>query len=120
MSNITFTALWATFQEMLGWALWPLVLAIIVTTVAFWVLVFQEKTICSQRLMWSEAAGLPGGVLALVIMALVSSSGFTDAGGPIDWFLIVCIFAIGFVGTAILVYTIAGWLKKGCTEKAAT
>ncbi len=36
----------------------------------------------------AQAIGLLGGALALVVMAKVLSSGFTDAGGPADWFLI--------------------------------
>ena len=50
-------------------------------------------------------------MLALVLMAKVSSSGFTDAGGPADWFLIALVFGLGLVGTAILVYTAIGWRK---------
>lgn len=116
MKNVDFNSLLATFQEMLGWFLWPLLIAIVLTTIAFWWLLWKEKSICSKRLMWSELAGIPGGILALVIMAIASASGFSDAGGPIDWFLIGLIFGIGFIGATILVYTIAGWLKMGCTN----
>ena len=44
-------------------------------------------------------------------MAKVSSSGFTDAGGPADWFLIALVFGAGLVGTVILVYSVMGWMS---------
>jgi hypothetical protein len=54
---------------------------------------------------------LLGGVVALVIMARVSSSGFTDAGGPADWFLIALVYGVGFVVTTVLLYTVMGWMR---------
>jgi hypothetical protein len=101
----------AVFQEMLGPLLWVLILLVVLGTLAFIGLLFKEKTINSRRLVSAELAGLLGGVLALVLMAKVSSSGFTDAGGPADWFLIALVFGLGLIGTAILVYTFMGWRK---------
>ncbi|MBS4020423.1 MAG: DUF5368 domain-containing protein [Dechloromonas sp.] len=101
----------AVFQEMLGPLLWVMLLVIVVGTAAFIALLFKERTINSRRLVRAELAGLVGGALALVLMAKVSSSGFTDAGGPADWFLIALVFGLGLAGTAILVYTVLGWRK---------
>jgi hypothetical protein len=101
----------AVFQEMLGPLLWLMLLVIIAGTAAFIALLVKEKSINSKRLVRAELAGLLGGVLALVLMAKVSSSGFTDAGGPADWFLITLVFGLGLVGTAVLVYTAIGWRK---------
>ncbi len=99
----------AVFQEMLGPLLWVLLLIIIAGTAAFVLLLLKEKTIVSRRLVRSELTGLAGGVLALILMAKVSSSGFTDAGGPADWFLIALVFGLGLAGTTILVYSAMGW-----------
>lgn len=99
----------AVFQEMLGPLLWILVLASIAATAAFVVLLVREKGIVSPRLVKAEIAGVFGGGLALVLMAKVSSSGFTDAGGPADWFLIGLVYGAGLIGTIILVYSILGW-----------
>lgn len=100
----------AVFQEMLGPMLWVLLLIIIAGTAAFVLLLLKEKAIVSRRLVRAELAGLAGGVLALVLMAKVSSSGFTDAGGPADWFLIALVFGLGLAGTTILAYSTMGWL----------
>ncbi|MDD3483059.1 DUF5368 domain-containing protein [Azovibrio restrictus] len=99
----------AVFQEMLGPLLWVLLILIIGGTLAFLILLIREKGIVARRLVRSELAGLAGGVLALILMAKVSSSGFTDAGGPADWFLIALVFGLGLIGTAILAYAAAGW-----------
>jgi hypothetical protein len=101
----------AVFQEMLGPLLWLMILVIVAGTAAFVVLLVKERSINSKRLVRAELAGLVGGVLALVLMAKVSSSGFTDAGGPADWFLIALVFGLGLIGTAILIYTVMGWRK---------
>jgi hypothetical protein len=101
----------AVFQEMLGPLLWVLVLVSVAATAAFVTLLVREKGIVSSRLVKAEIAGIFGGGLALVLMARVSSSGFTDAGGPADWFLIGLVYGAGLVGTIILVYAIAGWVR---------
>lgn len=99
----------AVFQEMLGPLLWILLATVIVGLTAFAVLLVREKGLVSHRLIRSEALGVLGGALSLVLMAKVSSSGFTDAAGPADWLLIALVFGVGLIGSTILVYTIAGW-----------
>src|SRR5690554_6526277 len=100
----------AVFQEMLGPLLWLLLAIVVAGTLAFFGLLIRERKILSRRLMWSQAAGLFGGVMALVIMAKVSASGYSDAVGPADWVLIAAVFTAGAIGAAILAYTLMGWL----------
>jgi hypothetical protein len=100
----------AVFQEMLGPLLWLMVAVAFVGIAAFLWLLRREKGLVSGRLVRAEVLGLLGGGLALVIMAKVSSSGFTDAGGPADWFLIALVYGVGLVATTILAYTLMGWL----------
>lgn len=102
----------AVFQEMLGALLWVLLATAIGGVVAFVALVVRERRIVSRRLVRAELAGLVGGALSLVLMAKVSSSGFTDAGGPADWFLIALVFGVGLAGTTILGYALAGWVTQ--------
>ncbi len=101
----------AVFQDMLGPMLWVMLLVAVLGVAAFAALLVREGGLVSRRLVQSELLGLLGGVLALVIMARVSSSGFTDAGGPADWFLIALVYGVGAVATTILVYTVRGWLR---------
>lgn len=97
------------FQEMLGPLLWLLLLLAVGGMAAFILLLLREKQIVSPRLVRAELIGLVGGGLSLILMAKVSSSGFTDAGGPADWFLIALVFGIGLAGTTILSYATLGW-----------
>lgn len=99
----------AVFQEMLGPWLWILLAVVILGLLAFAVLLVREKGLDSRRWVRSTGLGVIGGALALVLMAKVSSSGFTDAAGPVDWLLIALVFGAGLVGSTILVYTVTGW-----------
>jgi len=96
------------FQEMLGPLLWVLVALAVFGVGAFLVVLIKERGIVSRWLVRAELVGLVGGALSLVLMAKVSSSGFTDAGGPADWFLIALVFGVGLAGTTILVYALVG------------
>ena len=102
----------AVFQEMLGPLLWLLLAVVVLGLLAFVVLLIRERGLVSRRLVRSEALGVIGGGLALVLMAQVSSSGFTDAGGPADWFLIALVFGLGLVGSTMLFYTVSGWWSR--------
>lgn len=109
MNELDPLVLLAVFQEMLGPLLWLLLAVVVGGLAAFGALWRRERGLRSRRLVRAQAAGLVGGALALVLMAAVSSSGFTDAGGPADWFLIALVFGLGWVGSTILLYTAGGW-----------
>ena len=112
MSELDLIMLLAVFREMLGAPLlWLLIILGTATPLAFITLLLRERRLVSGRMLYSQAAGLVGGGLALILMARVSSSGFTDAGGPADWLLIGLIFGLGLVGTTLMLYSIAGWAQ---------
>lgn len=100
----------SVFHEMLGPVLWLMLLLAVGGSAAFATLLVREKGLVSYRLVRAELLGLVGGGMALVLMAQVSSSGFTDAGGPADWFLIAMVYGVGFVGTIVLTYALMGWM----------
>lgn len=110
----------AIMQEMLGPVLWLLVGVAVLGLAAFVALLLRERRIDARRLVRSQLLGLAGGALALVLMARVSSSGFTDAGGPIDWILIALVFGAGMVGFAILAYTAMGFCPRCRSGACAT
>jgi hypothetical protein len=107
----------AVFQEMLGFWLWVMVLVGVLGVAAFLALLVREGGLVSRRLVQAELLGLLGGGLALVIMAQVSSSGFTDAGGPADWFLIALVYGVGLVATTVLAYTLMGWITPRALKR---
>lgn len=112
MKELDISVFIAVFQEMLGVWLWILIAAILVSLGLFLWLLIREKGIFFKRFVWSQAVGLFGGIVALFIMTKVSSSGFTDAGGPADWFLIALVYGIGVVVSTVIVYTCYGCLKQ--------
>lgn len=106
----------AVFQEMLGPMLWVMLIVAALAVAAFVGLLVRDRGIVSRRLVRAELLGLLGGIVALVIMAQVSSSGFTDAGGPADWFLIALVYGVGAVVTTILTYAAMGWMSGQTTR----
>jgi hypothetical protein len=101
----------SVFQEMLGFWLWIMLATAVLGVAAFVALLVRERGLVSRRLVQAEVLGLFGGVVALIIMAQVSSSGFTDAGGPADWFLIALVYGVGLAATVVLTYTLMGWVS---------
>lgn len=71
----------------------------------------QEHGLSSKRLVRSEVIGLFGGVSALVLMAKLTVSGFTDAGGPVDWLLVGLIWGGGLAGTTLLSDALLGLME---------
>jgi len=121
MKNIDALVLIAVFQEMLGPLLWLLLVTIALGSILFIALLFHERGLQPHRAIQSQAFGLLGGLAALGIMIYVSSSGFPDAGGPIDWLLIAVVFGVGLAGSAVLFYTLAGWIsvfRRGAQRRA--
>lgn len=98
----------AVFQEMMGPLLWILLAVALMGAAAFAAVLLRERTLMSARLIRSEIVGIFGGFGALVLMAFVTVSGFTDAGGPIDWLLIGIIWGLGVAGTAVAAYAAQG------------
>lgn len=111
MQDAQFQTLWAIFQSMLGVFLWPLIIAIILLTIFFWGLLLRDKRIVAKRFIHAQLFGLFGGIVGLWVMTLLSESRFTDAGGPLDWLLVVAIYVFAAIGSAILYYTVSGWLR---------
>lgn len=100
------------FQEMLGPLLWLLIALAAFGVIGFALVFLREGRLDSRRLVRSEVIGLAGGMLALVLAAKFTVSGFTDAGGPVDWLLIGLIWGTGLAGTTILAYAVQGLLLR--------
>jgi hypothetical protein len=108
MAGFDFAVYVSVFVEMMGSLLWVLVALAVAGTAGFLFVVSREGTIHSRRLLRAELLGVFGGFAALALMAYVTLSGFTDAGGPVDWLLIGIIWGIGLAGTTILAYSVMG------------
>lgn len=107
----------SVFQEMLGPFLWVLVALAVLGTAAFLALLIRDRGLSSRRLVRAELAGILGGVLALLVMWLVTHSGIGDVGGPVDWVLIAVIWTAGAVGTAVLAYVALSLFGAAATAR---
>jgi hypothetical protein len=97
----------AVFIEMLGPVVfWALVLAATILAAAFVYVLIRDRGLESRRVVRAELAGVLGGIAAVLIMQRITNSGFRDLGGPIDWLLVLAIFAFGGLATTILAYTL--------------
>lgn len=96
----------AVFQEMMGPLMWMLLALAVGGLIAFAAVLAREGRLVSRRLVRSEIVGVFGGFAALALMAWVTLSGFSDAGGPVDWLLVGIIWGAGLVGTTILAYAV--------------
>ncbi len=113
MNTLDPMVFYAVLVEMMGpWLLWSLVLLAAFGIIAFIWVFLRERGLSSKRLVIAEVLGLFGGIGALVLMAYVTLSGFTDAGGPVDWLLVGLIWGGGLAGTTILSYALMGLCSR--------
>lgn len=105
----------AVFQEMLGPILWLLVALAVIGVAVFLYVVARERRLVVRRFLWAELAGFVGAVAAIALMWGVTHSSLSDAGGPIDWLLVLAIFAAGWAGALVLFYGFAGLLARRAT-----
>lgn len=119
MKDLDISVFIAVFQEMLGPALWLLVAIAVLGVLAFLFLLVRDRGLFSRRLIGAEVLGVFGGVLALIIMWLVTDSSLFDVGGPIDWVLVAVIWTVGAIGSAILAYVALSYLNRGARRPLA-
>ena len=128
MQELDPAVLVAVLLEMMGVWFWLLLLLALAGLGGFAAVVWRERSVSSGRLVRAQAFALLAGAGALVLMAHVTRSGFTDAGGPVDWLLIGVIFAAGWAGGTILLYAAIGlwpvlpvrtWLAAMAARKQA-
>lgn len=108
MQELDPAVLVAVLLEMMGVWFWLLLLLALAGLGGFAWVVWRERSVSSGRVVRAQAFALLAGAGALVLMAHVTRSGFTDVGGPVDWLLIGVIFAAGWVGGTILLYAAIG------------
>ena len=106
MEEMTFDTILAVFEEMFGpWLFWALVVVAAIITVAFLFVLIRDRNLESRRLVRAELTAPVGAIAAILFVQWITSSGFRDIGGPIDWVVLLLIGVAGAGGLMILVYT---------------
>lgn len=117
MNQLEFSMIWAVLQELFGGFFYPFLITVVLLAVAFITLIAKERQIVCKRYSWAKKAGFVGGFIALILIFMISQSGLGDLGGPIDIIVFVATYIAGFIATAMIVYTLLGWIGcKRCQE----
>lgn len=112
MKEMTLGTMIAVFEEMFGvWLFWGLVAAAAVITLAFVVALLRDRGLESRSLVRAELLAPVGAIAAVLFVQRVTSSGFSDIGGPIDWVVLLAIAVAGGVGLTILGYVVQSFLR---------
>lgn len=113
MKELTLDTLIAVFEEIFGAALfWAMVAAAALITVAFVYAAIRDRGIDGRRFVRAEIAAPVGAIAAILFVQFVTSSGFSDIGGPIDWVMLLAIGVAGAVGLTFLVYTLLAFAGR--------
>ncbi|WP_249691315.1 DUF5368 domain-containing protein [Stappia sp. WLB 29] len=111
MKEMTLSTLLAVFEEMFGTGLfWTLVAAAALVTAAFLFVLLRERRLVGRWLLRAELLAPVGAVAAIFFVLMISNSGFSDLGGPIDVIFMILIGAAGAVGLTILAYVMQALL----------
>ena len=111
MKELDLITFFYVFQEMLGAFLWPLFFIIVFLVLAFLFLLAYEKKIVPCRFKASLIIGVLGAIFGVIFLMNISSSlGLSNIAGPLDWFMLIGTVAGGFVGGAVVFYTLMGWI----------
>ena len=109
MKELTFDTMIAVFEEVFGFYLfWGMTAAAILIGLAFLWIVIRDRRLESARFVRAELLAPVGAIVAILFVQWVTSSGFSDVGGPIDVIVLIAIAVLGAVGITILGYVVQG------------
>jgi hypothetical protein len=113
MKELTFETLIAVFEEMFGRGLfWAMVVAAVLITALYLYVLIRDRSVSWRKFLWAQLSMPLGAIAAVLFVQGITSSGFSDIGGPIDWLVILGVAVMGAVGLAILVYTVQSLLRR--------
>ena len=112
MKDLTFTTMIAVFEEIFGRGLfWAMVIAAVLITAAYLYVLIRDRSMSMRKFLLAQLSMPFGALAAVVFVQLMTNSGFSDIGGPIDLIVLLGVAALGAVGIAILVYTIQSLMR---------
>ncbi len=112
MEEFSLITILAVFEEMFGRGLfWAMVLVALAITLAWIYVLVRDREMSMRKFLLAQLSMPLGGVAAVWFVMLMTNSGFADIGGPIDWLVLLGVFAAGAVGFAILVYVVQSLVR---------
>ncbi len=112
MSELTLQTLLAVFEEMFGYTLfWIMVAIAVVITLAYIFVLIRDRELSMRKFLLAQLSMPFGAIAAVVFVRWITNSGLRDIGGPVDVIVLLGVAAAGAVGLAILVYTLQALLQ---------
>lgn len=113
MKDLTFTTLIAVFEEIFGRGLfWAMVVAAVAITAAYLYVLVRDRSMSMRKFLLAQLSMPLGAIAAVLFVQLITSSGFSDIGGPIDLIVLLGVATLGAIGTAVLVYTLQSLIRS--------
>jgi hypothetical protein len=120
MKDLTFTTLIAVFEEIFGRGLfWAMVVAAMVITAAYLYVLVRDRSMSMRKFLLAQLSMPFGAIAAVLFVQLITNSGFSDIGGPIDLIVLLGVATLGAVGIAVLVYTLQSLIRSDDDDKLA-
>ncbi|GAB5510505.1 MAG: hypothetical protein Rhims3KO_19060 [Hyphomicrobiales bacterium] len=107
MKDLTLGTMIAVFEEIFGAGLfWIMVVAAVLVTIAYLYVLIRDRAVSWRKFLLAQLSMPVGAIAAVLFVQSVTSSSFSDIGGPVDVIVLALIAIAGAVGMAILVYTV--------------
>ncbi|MCB1508070.1 MAG: DUF5368 domain-containing protein [Hyphomicrobiaceae bacterium] len=120
MKDLTFGTLIAVFEEIFGAGLfWAMVVIAALVTAAYFYVLIRDRSVSWRKFLLAQLSMPVGAILAILFVQNVTSSSFSDIGGPVDVIVLLGVGVAGAIGMAILVYTVQSLVKGRPGEKEA-
>lgn len=117
MKELTFGTLIAVFEEIFGRGLfWLMVAAAVLITLGYVYVLIRDRSVSWKKFLLAQLSMPVGAVLAVWFVMVMTDSGLSDLGGPIDIVVFLGVAVLGAVGIAILVYTFEALLGSKRTS----
>jgi hypothetical protein len=119
MKDLTFTTLIAVFEEIFGRGLfWAMVVAAVAITAAYLYVLVRDRSMSMRKFLLAQLSMPFGAIAAVLFVQLITNSGFSDIGGPIDLIVLLGVASLGAVGIAVLVYTLQSLMRSMVADNA--
>ena len=113
MEQLTLGTMIAVFEEIFGRGLfWAMVVVAVVITLAYLYVLIRDRAMSMRKFLLAQLSMPFGAVAAVLFVQVMTHSGFSDIGGPVDLIVVLGIAVLGAIGAAILVYTAQSLFRK--------
>jgi amino acid transporter len=89
-----------------------MVVAAVAITAAYLYVLVRDRSMSMRKFLLAQLSMPLGAIAAVLFVQLITNSGFSDIGGPIDLIVLLGVATLGAVGIAVLVYTLQSLIRS--------